>query len=35
MGIWFSVSSCPEFLKVFIFFFFLFFGGGGYVVILA
>lgn len=29
MGIWFSVSSCPEFLKVFIFFFFLFFGGKG------
>lgn len=28
MGIWFSVSSCPEFLKVLIFFFFLFFGGG-------
>lgn len=29
MGIWFSVSSCPEFLKVFIFFFFLFFWGRG------
>lgn len=28
MGIWFSVSSCPEFLKVLIFFFFLFFWGG-------